>query len=202
MKRTQTDQSTASSSSAFDVLPTLDRRNDSSALGRSTGSNGGGSKAERPGHPSRSKSGNSLDLIDRLDISGLYGGGGAFRGLSHVSHYLASDSFGFDQGSSDTMDLTPLRRLLGTKGLELRSTRSTPLLSPSHHRNLPVNTAAMSHLERLRRSPRWMQRDSRTMGPMARHRATLAARGGMENTEEGTSVWDSRVRRRVAKDNN
>lgn len=98
MKRTQTDQSTASSSSAFDVLPTLDRRNDSSALGRSTGSNGVGSKAERPGHPSRSKSANSLDLIDRLDISGLYGGGGAFRGLSHVSHYLASDSFGFPSG--------------------------------------------------------------------------------------------------------
>jgi len=76
MKRTQTDQSTASSSSAFDVIPTLDRRNDSAALARSTGSNGGGGKAERPSHPSRSKSGNSLDLIDRLDISGLYGGGG------------------------------------------------------------------------------------------------------------------------------
>jgi len=71
MKRTQTDQSTASSSSGFDVLPTLDRRNDPS-LSRSQGS----SKTERPSHPSRSKSGNSLDLIDRLDISGLYGGGG------------------------------------------------------------------------------------------------------------------------------
>ena len=80
MKRTQTDQSTASSSSAFDVIPTLDRRNDSAALTRSTGSNSGtgGRGAERPSHPSRSKSGNSLDLIDRLDISGLYGGGGMF----------------------------------------------------------------------------------------------------------------------------
>ncbi|GAA5876123.1 hypothetical protein JCM16303_007030 [Sporobolomyces ruberrimus] len=89
MKRTQTDQSTASSSSAFDVLPTLDRRNDSSALGRSTGSNGVGSKAERPGHPSRSKSGNSLDLIDRLDISGLYGGGGFVR---HDGPYAAAST--------------------------------------------------------------------------------------------------------------
>ncbi|GAA5947105.1 hypothetical protein JCM3765_002160 [Sporobolomyces pararoseus] len=91
MKRTQTDQSTASSSSAFDVIPTLDRRNDSAALGRSTGSNSGtgGRGAERPSHPSRSKSGNSLDLIDRLDISGLYGGGGFVR---HDGPYAAAST--------------------------------------------------------------------------------------------------------------
>ncbi|GAA6007293.1 hypothetical protein JCM11491_003077 [Sporobolomyces phaffii] len=88
MKRTQTDQSTASSSTAFDVLPTLDRRNDSSVLARSTGSTGGG-KGERPNHPSRSKSGNSLDLIDRLDISGLYGGGGFVR---HDGPYAAAST--------------------------------------------------------------------------------------------------------------
>ncbi|GAA5896902.1 uncharacterized protein JCM6883_007047 [Sporobolomyces salmoneus] len=91
MKRTETDQSTASSSSAFDVIPTLDRRDDKAALGRSVGSNsnGGASRAERPSHPSRSKSGNSLDLIDRLDISGLYGGGGFVR---HDGPYAAAST--------------------------------------------------------------------------------------------------------------
>ncbi|GAA5922268.1 uncharacterized protein JCM15063_003240 [Sporobolomyces koalae] len=97
MQRTQTDQSTASSSTAFDSLPTLDHRNDTHALSRSTASR---DKAERPSHPSRSKSGNSLDLIDRLDISGLYGGGGFVR---HDGPYAAA-STNRNQGTRAPID--------------------------------------------------------------------------------------------------
>ncbi|GAA6062089.1 hypothetical protein JCM10212_006512 [Sporobolomyces blumeae] len=99
MKRTGTDQSTASTTSSFaagfDSLPTLDRHAMPPTLNRSQGSTQTVSSSrraanhERPAHPSRSKSGNSLDLIDRLDISGLYGGGGFVR---HDGPYAAASS--------------------------------------------------------------------------------------------------------------
>lgn len=72
-----TTTTTASGSSSRDEMagmPVLDHRNERAELRQSTRSS---STRNRPVGASRTKSSSELDVIDRLDISGLYGGGSA-----------------------------------------------------------------------------------------------------------------------------
>lgn len=65
-----------------EMVPVLDRRDDVATATNGALRSSQRSARNRPGGPqTRSRSNTDLDLIDRLDISGLYGGGGASSGL-------------------------------------------------------------------------------------------------------------------------
>ncbi|GAA5972231.1 hypothetical protein JCM11641_002365 [Rhodosporidiobolus odoratus] len=87
---------TADSTDQMDDMPTLSHRN-VDPLKTSTRSNG---SSASPANAPRSKSNGELDLIDRLDISGLYGGGGFIR---HDGPYAAA-STSRNQGSHAPID--------------------------------------------------------------------------------------------------
>jgi hypothetical protein len=66
-----------------EMVPVLDRRDDVATATNGVLRSSQRSARSRPGGPqTRSRSSTDLDLIDRLDISGLYGGGGASRLLA------------------------------------------------------------------------------------------------------------------------
>ncbi|GAA5838339.1 hypothetical protein JCM9279_003209 [Rhodotorula babjevae] len=84
-----TTTTTASGSSSRDEMagmPVLDHRNERNELRQSTRSS---STRNRPVGASRTKSSSELDVIDRLDISGLYGGGSFVR---HDGPYAAAST--------------------------------------------------------------------------------------------------------------
>ncbi|GAA6004467.1 hypothetical protein JCM10207_000739 [Rhodosporidiobolus poonsookiae] len=83
----RTDSTTTTSTrDQIDDMPVLGASTSSAAPLRSSTRGGGG--ASRPKQP-RSKSNGELDVIDKLDISGLYGGGGFIR---HEGPYAAATS--------------------------------------------------------------------------------------------------------------
>ncbi|GAA5974930.1 hypothetical protein JCM21900_006492 [Sporobolomyces salmonicolor] len=89
MSRSQT---SSSSQDAIETMPILGQRSANGYPKSSTrkGSDQGGRQersTSRPQHTARSQSNAELDLIDRLDISGLYGGGGFVR---HDGPYAAA----------------------------------------------------------------------------------------------------------------
>ncbi|GAA5899115.1 hypothetical protein JCM5296_005748 [Sporobolomyces johnsonii] len=82
----------SSSQDAIETMPILDQRSANGyamSTARKVSDQGGRQErsTSRPQHTARSKSNAELDLIDRLDISGLYGGGGFVR---HDGPYAAA----------------------------------------------------------------------------------------------------------------
>ncbi|BGP28710.1 hypothetical protein JCM10296v2_000446 [Rhodotorula toruloides] len=73
-----------------EMVPVLDRRDDVATATNGALRSSQRSARSRPGGPqTRSRSNTDLDLIDRLDISGLYGGGGLMR---HEGPYAAAST--------------------------------------------------------------------------------------------------------------